>query len=76
MHTASIVIKNRHAALLCAAVGREHVPRADVAVSCSGCELRLTVTADNAAHLRAACNSFLEWIHLAEQVGMLVETRR
>ncbi|MFO8132756.1 MAG: KEOPS complex subunit Pcc1 [Thermoplasmatota archaeon] len=76
MHTASIVIRHRHAALLCAAVGRERVPRADVEISCSGDELRLTVTADNAAHLRAACNSFLEWIHLAEQIGRLTGTER
>lgn len=76
MHTASIVIRHRHAGLLCTAVGHEDVPRADVDVACSGDELRLTVTADNAAHLRAACNSFLEWIDLAERVGELATAGR
>lgn len=71
MHTASIVIKSEHARLLCAAVGQEDVPRADVDVSCSDDELTVTVRADNAAHLRAACNSFLEWIWLAERVDEL-----
>jgi len=74
MHTASIVISHRHAPILCAAVGQEKVPRADVDVSCSDDVLRLTVSADNAAHLRAACNSFLEWIWLAERIGEMVET--
>ncbi len=76
MHTASIVIRHHRARLLCTAVGQEDVPRADVDVACSGDELRLTVTADNAAHLRAACNSFLEWIDLAERVGELATTGR
>lgn len=76
MHTTSIVVRHKHAKVLCTAVGQEDVPRADVDVACSGDELRLTVTADNAAHLRAACNSFLEWIDLAERVGRLVGTAR
>jgi tRNA threonylcarbamoyladenosine modification (KEOPS) complex Pcc1 subunit len=59
--------------MLCTAVGQEDVPRADIDVSCSGDEIQVIVRADNAAHLRAACNSFLEWIDLAERIGRLVD---
>lgn len=73
MHTASIIVRSPQARLLATAVGQEDVPRVAVAVSCSGNELQVTVRAENAAHLRAACNSFLEWIDLAERVGRLVD---
>ncbi len=76
MHTAAIAVSSEHAELLCTAVGQEDVPRADVDVACSGDELRLTIRADNAAHLRAACNSFLEWIELARRVGELATAER
>ena len=76
MHTVSIIIRSPHAPILCTAVGQEDVPRADIDVACSGDELKVTIKADNASHLRAACNSFLEWIDLAERMGHLVGSPR
>jgi tRNA threonylcarbamoyladenosine modification (KEOPS) complex Pcc1 subunit len=70
-HAVRLELDTPHASLLHKALSCERAPRADVAFECAGTTLVFHCRADTVPTLRAACNSFLQWIAMAER---LIET--
>jgi len=48
------------------------IPRATIYLSPSPQKLRIKISTDDSVSLRAACNSLLRWIDVAEQMHSLV----
>lgn len=77
MHTARLTITGPRRQVLRRALEQETTPRAGICMEDHPEReaLDVVITADSAAHLRAACNSFLQWIDLVERIGEVVEGR-
>jgi len=69
MHTACLTITGPRRHVIKRALEQETAPRAGVFLKEGATQLDIVITADTAAHLRAACNSFLGWIDLVERIG-------
>lgn len=69
MHRAFITIESSRSDILYDAVKQETTPRANVSVHKTDGTLEIEISSENASNLRAALNSFLKWIDLADRVG-------
>ena len=73
MHTLRLIITSPHRHLIRQVLEQETAPQAGIELEDHEAALHLCITADTAAHLRAASNSFLQWIDLIERIGAMVD---
>jgi tRNA threonylcarbamoyladenosine modification (KEOPS) complex Pcc1 subunit len=69
MHTLHLTITGPRRHIIRQVLEQETVPRAGSTITEQDTAVNLIVTADSAAHLRAAANSFLRWIDLVDRIG-------
>ena len=69
MHTACLTIMGSRCHVIKQALEQETAPQAGIFLEEGDTQLDIVIKADTAAHLRAACNSFLGWIDLVERIG-------
>ena len=69
MHTLRLTITGPRRHIIRQALEQETAPRAGITLEEHPTAVDLVITADTAAHLRAASNSFLQWIDLIERIG-------
>ncbi|MDD3492438.1 MAG: KEOPS complex subunit Pcc1 [Candidatus Thermoplasmatota archaeon] len=76
MHTARLTVTGPRRPVIRRSLDQETAPRAGIIMQDHPEReaLDIVITADSAAHLRAACNSFLQWIDLVERMGEAVES--
>jgi tRNA threonylcarbamoyladenosine modification (KEOPS) complex Pcc1 subunit len=68
-HTLHLTITGPRRHIIQQALEQETAPRAGIILTDHGPAVDLSITADSAAHLRAAANSLLQWIDLVERIG-------
>ena len=69
MHTACLRITSPRCHVIKQALEQETAPRAGIFLEEEDTQLDIVIKTDTAAHLRAACNSFLGWVDLVERIG-------
>ena len=69
MHTACLTITGPRCHVIKQALEQETAPQAGILLKEGDTQLDIVIKADTAAHLRAACNSFLGWVDLVERIA-------
>jgi tRNA threonylcarbamoyladenosine modification (KEOPS) complex Pcc1 subunit len=72
MHKVHLIIENEKSNIIHSILKVEKVPRAELKTWKEDDTLHVVIEATTAANLRAACNSFLKWIDLADKIGNMV----
>ncbi len=75
MHRAFITIESSRSGIFYDALKQETAPRANISVNKIDGALEIEISSENASNLRAALNSFLKWIDLADRIGDAVSSR-
>jgi len=75
MHRASIVIESERSDVIYNAIKQETAPRASVSIKKKEKTIKMEITSESAANLRASLNSFLKWIDLVDKIGDVVENK-
>jgi len=76
MHRASVVMESERSDVIYNAIKQETAPRANVSIKKEGKIIKMEITSESAANLRAALNSFLKWADLADKIGDVVKEER
>jgi KEOPS complex subunit Pcc1 len=75
---AELTFRGEHAGVVAKAISpesSERIPRTSVSVEEDEGVLRVVVEADDVASLRAALNSYIRWMHVAEETAKEASSR-
>ncbi len=68
MHSIRFAITSPHSSILFHALRREEAPHSRIRFFHEGDTLTIECEADSIAHLRAAANSLMQWVAMAERI--------